>query len=524
MGRGKKEKRTRKNNGKSSIINNYLNIIFVYIIMENYNYINFIVACDNKGGIGKEGKLPWQISEDMKYFQSITNGNIVVMGKTTYFSIPDKYRPLSNRLNLVLTNDVELLKNNHNKKNLKFFNNKDPEKNSDLIRLSNIVINNPIYNKKDLFIIGGEKIYNMYFNLLNNFDISQLKLNKIYLTHINKDYKCDTFFPKLEEDYELIKYSDKKYNKKENSFYRFLEYQKNSINKVDNEEKYLNIAKNIIDNGNYREDRTNTGTYSIFGTQMRFNISDNIPILTTKKIPFKTCVHELLWFLNGDTNNKNLQKKKVRIWDGNSSREFLDNYGLSHLEEGDCGACYGFQWRHFGAKYIDCHTDYTDKGFDQIKYVLNLLKTEPYSRRIFLSAWNSADLDKTCLPPCHVSIQFFVENIGDVKYLSGHMYQRSADWFLGEPFNILSYTILIYLFAKLTDMKPKELIISTGDTHIYSNHIEQIKEQMSRSYLTKPKLWINPDIKNKKLDEITIDDFDLIGYFSHPVIKGIMAV
>ena len=510
--------------------------------MALYNYVNFITACDNKGGIGKDKVLPWRIPEELRYFQSITNGHVVVMGRTTYFSIPEKFRPLSNRLNLVLTNDPELLKNDHKHDNLKFFNkdyyiNNNYNKNNipnyqnnlELFTLSILVRNNPTYSNREIFIIGGEKIYNMYFNLLNNLTLDEtilydLQIYKIYLTHIDKNYKCDTFFPKISEDFKLTSYSEKKYDEKENVNYRFLKYEKELQNIKSSEEEYLNIAKNIIKNGNYRVDRTNTGIYSIFGTQMRFDIKNAIPILTTKRVPFKTCVHELLWFLNGDTNNKNLQKNKVHIWDGNSSREFLDNYGLEHLEEGDCGACYGFQWRHFGAKYIDCNTNYEGQGFDQVKYVLNLLKTDPFSRRIFLSAWNSADLGKTCLPPCHVSIQFFVEENNGNKYLSGHMYQRSADWFLGEPFNILSYTVLIHLFAEMCDMIPKELIISTGDTHIYSNHVEQIKEQLERTYLTKPRLWINPDVKNKELHEITIDDFDLIGYFSHPTIKGKMAV
>jgi thymidylate synthase len=501
-----------------------------------HNYVNFIVATDNKGGIGKNGLLPWNISEELKYFQRITKGHIVVMGSKTYFSIPEKYRPLTDRFNLVLTNNEELLTNNHGLSNLKFFNFKNIENDmklniqnyEDLYKLTILYIlvrNNTKYMYKEIFIIGGEKIYNLFFDLLNNqIKYMELTMNKIYLTHIEKNYKCDTFFPKLTENFKLLKYSKKNYDEKEKVFYRFLEYEKQMLYENNYEKKYLDIASNILDNGNYRIDRTGTGINSIFGTQMRFNITDYIPILTTKKVPFKTCVNELLWFLRGDTNNKHLQEDKVHIWDGNSSREFLDNNGLSHLNEGDCGACYGFQWRHFGAEYNDCNTDYKDKGFDQVKYVLDLLKNDPFSRRIFLSAWNSADLDKTCLPPCHVSIQFYVEEIDNIKYLSGHMYQRSADWFLGEPFNMLSYTALIYLFAEICGMIPKELIISTGDTHIYSNHVKQMKEQMNRSYLSKPKLWINPEVKNKKIEDININDFDLIGYFSHPVIKGIMAV
>jgi dihydrofolate reductase/thymidylate synthase len=499
-----------------------------------YNYVNFIIAIDNKGGIGKNNTLPWNVKEDMKFFRKKTYGHIVVMGSKTFFSIPIDYRPLSNRLNLVLTNNKKYLKNEHNYDNLIFFNfdnnntNIIQIKNNDnlykLIKLSSLVKNNYSYSNKEIFIIGGQTIYELFLNLLLNNKYNDLELHKIYITYINKDYKCDTFFPKLTENFKLISYSDKKYDDIEKTNYRFLEYEKQMLYENNYEKKYLDIATNILNNGNYRIDRTGTGIYSIFGTQIRFDINNKVPILTTKRVPFKTCIHELLWFLNGDTNNKHLQDNKVNIWNGNSSREYLNKIGLDNLEEGDCGACYGFQWRHFGAEYNDCKTDYTDKGFDQVKYVLDLLRNDPFSRRIFLSAWNSADLDKTCLPPCHVSIQFYVEEIDKIKYLSGHMYQRSADWFLGEPFNILSYTALIYLFATICDMEPKELIISTGDTHIYSNHLEQMKEQISRPCLVKPKLWINPDVKNKKLEDITIDDFDLIGYFSHPTIKGKMAV
>lgn len=504
-----------------------------------YNLVNFIVATDKKFGIGKDGTIPWYIKEELKYFKELTTNNVVLMGKNTFFSIPFIHRPLKNRLNLVLTNDRDLLKNNHEYDNLIFFNfkqkykqtiedSKENTESKDLIKLiilSSLIKNDKDYRDKELFIIGGEKIYHLFYNILNRTTFFDLQLNKIFLTYIDKDYKCDTFFPKISEKFKLVHYSDSNYCKEENVSYRFLKYEKDINNSIyDSEKEYLNTANNILNNGNYRMDRTNTGIHSIFGTQIRYDISSCIPILTTKRVPFKTCVHELLWFLRGDTNNKNLQNNNVHIWDGNSSREFLDKIGLEHLEEGDCGACYGFQWRHFGGEYKDCQTDYTGIGTDQVSYVLNLLKHDPFSRRIFLSAWNPEDLKNTCLPPCHVSIQFYVEEKNNAKYLSGHMYQRSADWFLGEPFNILSYSILIYLFATITDMIPNELIISTGDTHIYSNHVQQMREQTKRSIIAKPKLWINPNVKNKKLEDITIDDFDLVGYFCHPTIKGKMAV
>ena len=501
-----------------------------------YNLVNFIVAVDKNFGIGKDNKIPWYISEELKYFKKLTLNNVVIMGSKTFFSIPVKFRPLVNRLNIVLTNNKELLKNDHKFSNLKFINFKSPKTTISitdfdylhkLTYIFSIIRHYEDYKNKEIYIIGGEKIYSLFFKLFEKTKYNELQLNRIYLTHLEKDYKCNTFFYKLPETFKLINYSDKYYNKDENVYFRYCIYEKNINPNIFNESenKYLDIAYNILNNGNYKKDRTGTGTYSIFGTHTRYDISSCIPMLTTKRVPFKTCIHELLWFLQGKTDNKELQKNKVHIWDGNSSREFLDKTGLTNLEENDCGACYGFQWRHFGAQYKDCNTNYEGKGFDQVKYVLDLLKNDPFSRRIFLSAWNSADLDKTCLPPCHVSIQFFVEEHHDgIKYLSGHMYQRSADWFLGEPFNILSYTALIYLFATICDMIPNELIISTGDTHIYSNHVDQMREQVLREPYTKPILWVNPDVKNKNIEDITIDDFDLIGYFCHPTIKGKMAV
>lgn len=292
-----------------------------------------------------------------------------------------------------------------------------------------------------------------------------------------------------------------------------------------NERFYLDTLKHVLENGTRRDDRTGTGTISVFGTQMRFDISTHIPILTTKFVPWKSCIKELLWFLNGHTDANILKEQNVKIWDGNSSRQFLNNRGLAHLPEGDIGAGYGFQWRHFGASYLSCKDDYSGQGFDQIRYVQELLKTDPFSRRIFMSAWNPGDLERMALPPCHVSAQFYVdEDPVGIRQLSCHMYQRSVDMFLGEPWNILSYSILTCLLAKLNNFKPKEVIISTGDTHIYSDHIEQVKEQLSRSPLSPATLVINDDVINKSINEITFEDFNIINYEYHPAIKAVMAV
>jgi thymidylate synthase len=292
------------------------------------------------------------------------------------------------------------------------------------------------------------------------------------------------------------------------------------------EYKYLNLLEKTLKNGEYRDDRTGTGTYSIFGEQIRFDISQSVPLLTTKKMGWKSIIIELLWFLKGDTNAKHLQEQNVHIWDGNTSREFLDNRGLTTYPEGDIGAGYGFQWRHFGAEYSTCNDDYTNKGFDQIEYVLNELKTNPMSRRIYMTAWNPHALDKMALPPCHVSAQFYVnfDKISNKKYLSCHMYQRSVDEFLGLPYNIFSYSVLTYILAKMTGMYPKELIISTGDTHIYKNHIDQVKEQLTRIPYEFPQLLLDDSILTKTFKDITLKDFRVLNYECHSIIKGAMAV
>lgn len=291
------------------------------------------------------------------------------------------------------------------------------------------------------------------------------------------------------------------------------------------ERAYLNLLERVLNTGKVREDRTCTGTISRFGDQIRFDIRESVPLLTTKFVAWKAVIKELLWFLSGNTNSKALSNQGVRIWDANTTREFLDRRGLTHLPEGDIGAGYGFQWRHFGADYKTCNDKYTGQGADQVQYVLDELKNNPYSRRIFMSAWNPIAMSSMALPPCHVSCQFYVED--DVesgqKLLSCHMYQRSVDCFLGLPFNILSYTVLTYILAAKTGMVPGELIISTGDTHIYKNHVDQVNEQLSREPHPFPTLSLSESVKTKDFAEMTIDDFQIQDYQYHPAIRAPMS-
>lgn len=283
--------------------------------------------------------------------------------------------------------------------------------------------------------------------------------------------------------------------------------------------KYLDQIRHILEKGYKREDRTGTGTLSVFGTQAHYNLRDGtFPLLTTKKVFWRAICEELLWFISGSTNANVLKEKGIRIWDGNSSKEYMESIGLSYPEEGDLGPVYGFQWRHFGAEYVDMSKDYCDKGVDQLKYVIKLINEKPWDRRIIISAWNPMDLSKMALPPCHCLAQFHVAD-GE---LFCHLYQRSGDMGLGVPFNIASYSLLTYMIAHVTGLKPGELIHTISDAHVYMNHIDVLKEQITRVPKPFPKLKIKREVKS--IDDFKFDDFELIGYECHPPLKMKMAV
>lgn len=291
------------------------------------------------------------------------------------------------------------------------------------------------------------------------------------------------------------------------------------------ENDYLQLLGKILAEGSAREDRTGVGTIGLFGTQLRFSLENNrIPILTTKKMFVKGAVEELLFFLRGETDTKKLEAKGVNIWKGNTSREFLDKRGLKNLSEGDMGKGYGAQWRNFGAQEAECNNDdcrINTDGVDQLDQVINTLKTNPTDRRIIMSAWNPKQLPEMALPPCHMMVQFYVDN----GKLSAQFYMRSVDTFLGLPFNILSYAILTRIIAQTVGMEAKELIFVGGDTHIYQNNIQQVTEQISREPYPFPTMTINKTIKSvADIERLSFQDFIFSEYQSHPAIKAEMAV
>ena len=283
---------------------------------------------------------------------------------------------------------------------------------------------------------------------------------------------------------------------------------------------YCTLLQSILQNGVEKKDRTGTGTLSLFGEHLKLDISNQVPLLTTKKVPYKSCILELLWFIKGITNSKWLHDRHVHIWDSNSSQQFLNNNNASHLIEGDCGPNYSFQWNHFGDSYIDSQTTYT-QGINQLDYIDNLLKTNPDSRRIFMSAWNPKDIPHTPLPPCHVSVQFYVQN----NKLSCHVYQRSCDVFLGLPWNIFSYYVLTCIFAKRHHFELDHLYFSFGDVHIYKNHLTQVHQQLSRiPFDNNTILSLDDFIKNTDLQDIDLQHFTLQNYISHPKIPAPMSI
>ncbi|GFH61817.1 hypothetical protein CTEN210_18293 [Chaetoceros tenuissimus] len=501
-----------------------------------------VAAAASNRGIGAGGDLVWRLPGDMAHFKRVTSvppspsqTNAVIMGRKTWESIPPKFRPLDNRLNVILSRSSYTCEN------------------EDVLVCSSLEEAmeklKKMENTGNVYVIGGGQVYKE--------SLESGLVKKVIYTEVSNlpSVEFDTFFPELTEDeWECKPYpgyecqeekktvgdarSDTivKTDKKTGVTYQFLEFTRKSHKKqkIDKEEaieegahvnpeemQYLEMSRDIIENGVQRGDRTGTGTLSRFGTQMRFSLRDGtLPLLTTKRTFWRGVAEELLWFVSGNTNANDLAAKDIHIWDGNGSREFLDSRGLGHREVGDLGPVYGFQWRHFGAEYKDMHTDYTGKGVDQLAECIDKIKNNPEDRRIIMSAWNPADLNAMALPPCHMFCQFYVDT--NKNELSCQMYQRSADMGLGVPFNIASYALLTHMICQVTGRKPGDFVHTIGDAHVYLNHVDALKQQLDRPPRAFPKIKINPDKKN--IDDFEYSDFEVIGYKPHKTIKMKMAV
>lgn len=496
---------------------------------------NLIALRDEANIIGYDNNLIYKIPEDLKFFKSITSEsqsnkkNAVVMGYNTWNSIPNKFKPLENRLNVVISQ-------NHTQELIDQYRELVSQKDILIIRNNFEATLSELENRDDIdkiFIIGGCQIYSQAIKLNN--------INKIYLTdvlrnsfddYINQNPNLLVYFPYINYDnyyhvksevknVNFISYVFNIYISKQKPHLALTNFEKSleSTFHFDNnieEQQYLDLLKLVIEKGVIRQGR-NGVTYSTFGQKMEFNLANNtLPILTTKRMAIKTCIKELLWFITGNTNNQILNDQGVHIWDGNSTRQFLDQQGFRDRSEGDLGPIYGFQWRHCGAKYQDCQSDYSGLGIDQLKQSIDLIMKDPYSRRNIVTAWNPVDIPLMALPPCHIFFQWYVEN----DSLSLQMYQRSGDSFLGIPFNIMSYSLLVHMVAHLTDLKPGRFIHIIGDFHAYEQHLDAIKQQIQR----KPKNFPTVNIKRKvnNIDDFKLEDFEIIGYESESNIKAPM--
>lgn len=444
--------------------------------------INMIAALDAANGIGKDGTIPWNHKEDLRFFKKMTKGKTLIVGRKTYETLPESLINDPYRSFIVVS---RLSGENYS---------------SSLEDALEYAMTQP----NDVFIIGGSKLYTSALAL------KTLEFDKIYLTRIDHVYECDTHLEMDLFDYKLVK--KEKIDFEHNSWIETYVPQ-------NDEQDYLDLMMHIKTYGTKRDDRTGTGVISSFGHQLKFSLRNNvIPLLTTKRTFWKGIAEELLWFIRGDTNSNYLKDRNIHIWDLNTTREFLDAKSLSH-DEGSIGPGYGFQWRHWNATYETMYSDYTDKGIDQLDSIIKKIKETPTDRRLVMSAWNPEQIDQMALPPCHIMCQFYVHT--NTQELSLHMYQRSADMFLGVPFNIASYGLLCHIVAKCCDLKPRELTMSFGDAHIYTNHVKQVSEQCNRQAIEFPTL--NILTKRDNISDYVIGDLQLENYNPLPGIKAQMS-
>jgi dihydrofolate reductase/thymidylate synthase len=491
--------------------------------------MNIIVAFQAKDrGIGKDNDMPWRITEDLKYFKDTTTKcphkdtiNIVFMGRKTWESIPLKHRALNDRICYVVSRNTspELREQVESYENTKLVNCFDET----LMFAENI-------HHSQVWIIGGSELYN---HVIDSFNLENIYVTEFY-TDKGEEYECTTHFPKIDlDEFSLVEVGDIKSTickkTQKNVYYRHLVWTNDEFIESSDllwqspEIQYLNGLKTILNDGIESDDRTGVGTLSKFGMRFEYDLGEGFPLLTTKRIFVRAVFEELMLYLRGQTDNKILIEKGIHIWDGNTSKEFLAKRNLSHYPEGDMGETYGFNFRHFGGTYVNCETKYDgNNGFDQLAYVIDLIKNDPKSRRIIINLWNSNTLAKAALPSCLCQYQFYVDT--KAKKLNLQIYIRSSDFFLANNWNTCTGAFFVHMLCNLNgiDLVPGKVIVVTGDTHIYKTHIEGVKENLKRFPRPLPKLEILK--KCDSIEEFEWTDIKLIGYLPYPNIKAEMAV
>ncbi len=441
---------------------------------------NIIAALDeDTNGIGFQSKLPWNIPEDLQRFKNITLNSNVIMGRKTWQSIPHSY--LKNRINIVITKNSSL-----KKENIVFVSSFDEA----------LEKCDP---SKQVFVIGGESVYKEA--------ISRRNCKKLYLTLINtiNRQNYDTFFPSFEKNFKTIEVRTP--NRYKDHVYTFTEWIPN-LTQNPEEERYLEIMEVMIKTQTVKN-RTEVPTYTLFGLTLRFDLSnETLPLQTTRRMWFKGIFEEFKWILSGSTNALELAEKGVNIWLGNTTREFLDSRALYHYEVGDIGPTYGFNMRHYGAEYKGMKENYKGQGVDQLENAIGILKTNPTSRRIIIDLWDPRVIHQTALPPCMFCYTFHYNG-----KLNLHVNQRSSDFFLARNWNDVFASLLLLYVAKRVGMEPGELVVTITNSHIYQNHLEQVKIQIQRKPRPFPKFILEEDLS-----------YSLEEYHPYPSIKAEMVV
>ena len=466
---------------------------------------NVIIATDINGGFGLNNTIPWKFKIDTNFFKSITTShtilpglndspNILIMGRKTWESM--NMKPLTNRISWVITSQYKELNETNTNVNIKFF----PD-------FYSAYVNSFIYSNSELWIIGGLRIYN---EALKHF-----ACDKIYWTKILHTFDSDVKINMSDYDIEWnnqMKLSD--VNELDCNNYEIMFYQGNI--KPGLEQNYLSTMFEIILKGESRATR-NGVTKSLFNKTISWDLQKGFPLLTTKKMFWKGIVEELLFFIRGDTDSNKLLSKGIRIWEPNTTRDFLDLVNLDY-NVGEMGPMYGYQWRFFNKPYPPSDTD-TFQGIDQLTKVIEEIKNDPHSRRILMTDFNPLQVHQGVLYPCHsIIIQFYVLQ----GKLNCSMYQRSADFFLGVPFNIASTSLLVYIISQLTQLQPGTVNLIMGDYHLYEQHYDQVIQQINRIPYNLPQLEMTPFLTLQQVENATLDDFKIINYVHHPVIKAAM--
>lgn len=531
--------------------------------------MSIIVACDSQGGIARDGKIPWYLRKDTKYFHDVTftstetantyKSNVVIMGLNTWLSIPEIYKPLSGRINVILTSKqfpslglppVDSTKDIgkqyiHQLESIGTFKHvaEDVYMCGSLDgAIMALLEKSNVRHISGIFICGGERLYReAYMHPL---------ITTMYINHIDYNYQCDKFFTLVHDKQwhtistEVI--TDEDMFSKMHVSMRITKVQRRH-NK--NEQLYLDLLSKLHSKylkGDIKQNRTNTPTVSTFAKTLKFNLYDGTqrrvwPLLTTKRMPPRVIYEELLWFLRGDTSTQYLTEKNISIWNGNSSRGFLDSVGLNTYPVGEVGPVYGHQWRHFNQEYplgvpLDANakidkTVTVSATSDQIADLIHQIKVNPTSRRLVVSAWNPLQIKQMALPPCHILQVWHVgfEN-NTPKFLSMHLTMRSGDIFLGVPFNIASYSALLHMIAEVCHLRAKTLKITIVDCHLYTSHMDSAETQLKNSPIGFPTLEFSDKINElSACNTLSIDDFKsgdvcATGYYSHPVISAPMVV